>query len=58
MEEIKNILGDSFDEFMEVFESIIHSARHPFDKYSELENLLFDYGLELDYLETLLSNTI
>jgi len=56
MEEIKNILGDSFDEFMGIFKSIIYSDRHPFDQYSELENLLFDYGLELDYLETLLSN--
>jgi len=58
MEEIKNILGDSFDDFMSEFKSIIHSGRHPFDQYSEIEELLFDYGLELDYLEVLLPVTI
>lgn len=55
MEEIKNILGDSFDDFMSEFQSIIHSDMHPFDQYAELEETLFNYGLELDYLEVLLS---
>ena len=54
MEEIKNILGDSFEDFMVEFKSVLNSDRHPFDIYSEIEEVLNSYGLEPDYLETLI----
>lgn len=53
-EEIRAILGESYDEFMGMFSSIINSARHPFDQYMEIEVLLARYGIDLDFLEFLM----
>lgn len=58
MEEIKKILGESFEDFRTEFESALHSDRHPFDIYTEIEEILYNYGLEQDYLEVLLLGDI